>query len=46
MYLYRAYGYRGLPVNVGNTDALYIKTRRIGFTLCIKDKRTKDNEKI
>ena len=32
-----AYRYRGLPVIVGDTDALYLKARRIGFTLCIKN---------
>ena len=31
------YGYRGLPVIVGDTDALYLKARRISFTLCIKN---------
>lgn len=44
MYLYRTYGYRGLPVSVGSTDALYIKSKANKFHALYK--RTKYNEKI
>lgn len=38
MYLYQAYGYKGLPVSVGNTDALCIKSKAYRFHALYKIK--------
>lgn len=38
MYLCPAYGYRGLPVSVGNTDALCIKSKMYRFHALYKIK--------